>query len=460
MKLWNNYSLKTRLLMVSGVVLSLFFTVLAVIVSQTFDLYLQDNARERLKLQVFNLISVAEYDQKKELSLPIYLREARFNQARSGLYGIVVDRSGRIIWRSFSARTLPIKNFKAIKRGEWSYERLDSLSGESMILLKYGVGWGEVSAKGKVSDYNFVVLERLRPLREEIQGYRLAIFIVLIILLSVMLFLEALILRWGLDPLRKLSKDLRKLESGGSSQLSGNYPKELNHLVGNLNLLLANEREQRQRYRNTMADLAHSLKTPLAVLKGLENSPSGKTSAGVYQSIDEQVARMDNIVQHQLQRAVLGSQALQTNWIKLEPYVQSTIQALEKVYAEKSVQVHQHVAKDLSYCGDENDLMDILGNLLDNAFKQCRHQVDFSAWEKSGERSRYLVIQVEDDGSGVPEESRKEILKIGVRLDSRAAGHGVGLATVMTIIEGYRGKLEIDDSYLGGALFRVILPLK
>jgi two-component system sensor histidine kinase PhoQ len=371
-----------------------------------------------------------------------------------------VDQSGSIVWRSFSARTLPIKNLKTIPRGEWSYERLDSVSGESMILLKYGVGWGEPNSQAKVSDYNFVVLERLRPLREEIQGYRLAIFIVLLVLLSVMLVLEAFILRWGLDPLRKLTKDLRKLESGGSSQLAGNYPKELRHLVDNLNLLLANEREQRQRYRNTMADLAHSLKTPLAVLKGLENSPSGKSNKGIYQSIDEQVARMDNIVQHQLQRAVLGSQTLQTNWIKLEPYVQSTIQALEKVYAEKPMQVHQHVSKDLNYCGDENDLMDILGNLLDNAFKQCRRQVDCSAWEKSNKRSRYLVIQVEDDGPGIPEESRKEILKRGVRLDSRAVGHGVGLATVMTIIEGYRGKLEIDDSYLGGALFRVVLPLK
>ena len=445
--------------MVSAVVLSLFFTVLAVIVSQTFDLYLQDSARERLKLQIFNLISVAEHRQAKDLSLPIYLREKRFNQARSGLYGVVLDQSGSIIWRSFSAKTLPINNLKAIPRGEWSYERLDSVSGESLILLKYGVGWGEPNSKAKVSDYNFVVLEKLRPLREEIQGYRLAIFMVLLVLLSVMLILEAFILRWGLGPLRKLTNDLRKLESGDSSQLAGNYPKELRHLVDNLNLLLANEREQRQRYRNTMADLAHSLKTPLAVLKGLENSPSGKSNKDIYQSIDEQVARMDNIVQHQLQRAVLGSQTLQTNWIKLEPYVQSTMQALKKVYAEKPIQVHQHVSNDLNYCGDENDLMDILGNLLDNAFKQCQRQVDFSAWEKSNKLSRYLVIQVEDDGPGVPEKSRKEILKRGVRLDSRAAGHGVGLATVITIIEGYRGKLEIDDSYLGGALFRVVLPL-
>ena len=447
-------------MLVSAIVLSLFFTVLAVIVSQTFDLYLQDNARERLKLQIFNLISVAEFDQHEHLSLPAFLREQRFNQAHSGLYGIVVNDKGKIIWRSFSAKTLPIKNFKTIARGEWSYERLNSLSGESMILLKYGVGWGEAQTHNKMADYNFVILERLRPLREEIQGYRLAIFIILIILLSVMLVLEAFILRWGLDPLRRLTKDLRKLESGGASRLERDYPKELSPLVENLNLLLSNEREQRQRYRNTMADLAHSLKTPLAVLKGLESSSSGKSDAEIYSSINEQVERMDNIVQHQLQRAVLGNQTLQANWIKLEPYVESTMQALEKVYLEKAVEINQHVADDLYYCGDENDLMDILGNLLDNAFKQCQRQVDFSAWEKKNKQTRFLIIQVEDDGPGIPKQSRAEIVKLGVRLDSRAAGHGVGLATVMTIIEGYRGRLEIDDSYLGGALFRVILPLK
>ncbi|MBV1873017.1 MAG: GHKL domain-containing protein [Gammaproteobacteria bacterium] len=460
MRLWTNFSLRARLLLVSAIVLSFFFTVLAVAVSQTFDLYLQDNARERLKLQIFNLISVAEINPNAQLSLPVYLREQRFNQAHSGLYGIVLNDKGRVIWRSISAKSLPVKNLKIIPRGQWSYERLDSVSGESMILLKYGISWEASGARAKNHNYNIIVLERLRPLREEIQGYRLSIFFILILLLSVLLILEAFILRWGLNPLRKLTKDLRKLESGGANQLEGDYPKELNPLVGNLNLLLANEREQRQRYRNTMADLAHSLKTPLAVLKGLENDPLKKSNVDICGSINEQVERMDNIVQHQLQRAVLGSQTLQTNWIKLAPYVQSTLQALEKIYGEKRIQVNQHVSDDLSYCGDENDLMDILGNLLDNAFKQCQQQVDFTAWEKSNKQTRFLILQVEDDGPGVPEQSRTEILKRGVRLDSRAAGHGVGLATVMTIIEGYRGRLEIDDSYLGGALFRVILPLK
>lgn len=457
-----NYSLRARLLIVSGIVISIFFTVLALIVSHTFDLYLQDSSRERIKLHIYTLISLTEFNEKQEINLPRSLRDQRFNQANSGLYALVIDKNANIVWRSTSAKTLSIKHFKTVPRGVWSYERINSSTGEgeSLILMKYGVGMQDLKDPKRMSDYNFVVLERLRPLREEIQSYRMTIFVVLVILLSVMLTLEALILHWGLEPLRKLTKELRQLESGGASRLGENYPKELSLLVANLNLLLANEREQRQRYRNTMADLAHSLKTPLAVLKGLQNHADSQSRETLFSSINEQVSRMDKLVQHQLQRAVQGMMTIRQNWIKFATYANSTLQALQKVYIDKGVELHSQVEEGLFFCGDENDLLDILGNLLDNAFKQCKHQVVFKAFERRHKLTRQLIIQVEDDGPGVPLDSRQEILKRGVRLDSRAVGHGVGLATVMTIIEGYRGTLEIEDSILGGALFRVILPLK
>lgn len=455
-----NYSLRARLLIVSGVVISVFFTVLAIIVSYTFDLYLQDSAQERIKLQIYSLISLIEFDEKQHIHLPSVLREQRFNQLDSGLYALVTDDKANILWRSASAKKLVIKNLTAVPRGKWSYERIDSNAGESLLLMKYGVGMQDPSNSRRMSDYNVMILEHLRPLREETQSYRLAIFAVLILLLSVMLALEALILHWGLEPLRKLSKELRQLQSGNANQLDEHYPKELSLLVSNLNLLLANEREQRQRYRNTMADLAHSLKTPLAVLKVLPDHADHQSRQDLLMTIHEQVDRMDKLVQHQLSRAVQSSIIIRQNWIKLAPYAHSTLQALQKVYLQKAVAVEHVIEDDLFFCGDENDLLDILGNLLDNAFKQCHQKVVFKAFERKKNTMRQLVIEIEDDGSGVPLANRQDILQRGVRLDTRAAGHGVGLATVMTIIEGYRGTLEIDDSILGGALFRVVLPLR
>ena len=449
-------SLRVRLLIVNAIVLSVFFTALAIIASQTFDYYLQENARERLKLHTYTLLSVAELNNGK-LHLPIYLREQRFNEPHSGLYGLVINAAGDTVWHSSSAQTLAIKKLAALSRGEWSYERFSSDGGESMIMMKYGVSWG--LDKNLAPVYTFVVMERLRPLREQMQGYRLVVFIVLIVLLTALLALESLILHWGLNPLRNLTKELQQLESGDASQLDEEQPRELQRLVANLNLLLANEREQRQRYRNTMADLTHSLKTPLAVLKGLESSRNKNTKDETFDCIDEQVSRMNSIVAHQLQRTVIGHATFEKNWLKLSPYVDSTLQALSKVYAEKGVSVRRNVGSDLYFCGDENDLLDILGNLLDNAFKQCVAQVVLTCCERKEKKDKFLLIQVEDDGSGVPEGSRQEILKRGVRLDSRALGHGVGLATVMTIIEGYRGTLEIERSPMGGALFRVLLPL-
>lgn len=454
-----NYSLRARLLVVSGLVLSVFFTLLALFVSYTFDLYLQDSARERIKLQIYSLISLVEFNEQQQIHLPTTLREQRFNQLDSGLYALVTDDKANVLWRSASAKNLSVKHLKAVARGQWSYERIDSNAGESLLLMQYGVGMQDPRNTRRMSDYNVMILEHLRPLREEIQSYRLAIFAVLILLLSVMLVLEALILHWGLEPLRKLSKELRQLQSGNANQLGEQYPKELSLLVSNLNLLLANEREQRQRYRNTMADLAHSLKTPLAVLKGLQSQADQQSRQALFATIHEQVDRMDKLVLHQLSRTA-QSVIIRQNWIKVATYTQSTLQALQKVYIDKAVDVQSHVEDGLFFCGDENDLLDILGNLLDNAFKQCQRKVVFKAFERKQKNLRQLVIQVEDDGPGVPLANRQDILKRGVRLDSRAAGHGVGLATVTTIIEGYRGTLEIDDSVLGGALFRVILPLR
>jgi len=217
-----------------------------------------------------------------------------------------------------------------------------------------------------------------------------------------------------------------------------------------LNVLISSERTQREKYRTTMADLAHSIKTPLAILKGsaasLENT--GNT-LDVRQTIDEQVDRMDEIVGYQLSRAMSDASSLIKRSIKVLPVAERLVAAMKKVYPDIHIDLR---AEPATFFGDERDLMEVLGNLVDNACKYGRGLVILSV--AGGADQTELVI--EDDGPGVPEGQRAEVLQRGARLDSKAAGQGIGLAVVTEIVDRYDGVIGIESSGLGGLKVTVV----
>jgi two-component system sensor histidine kinase PhoQ len=245
--------------------------------------------------------------------------------------------------------------------------------------------------------------------------------------------------------LRKVANELHSIEQGKQESLHGNYPAELRGLTGNLNTLLAHERAQQQRYRNALADLAHSLKTPLAVLQGTADDAA---------SVREQVNRMQQSVDYQLQRAATAGRGGLNSPLEIQPLLDSLLQALHKVHADKAVSVQQHIREGLMVRADKGDLTELLGNLLDNAFKWCQQQVLLRAELAD----KQFVLQVEDDGKGIAPEQAEDILSRGMRADESVPGHGIGLAMVRDIVSAYEGTLQIDASPLGGARFTIRLP--
>ena len=222
-----------------------------------------------------------------------------------------------------------------------------------------------------------------------------------------------------------------------------------------LNNLLNAERMQRERYRNTLADLAHSLKTPLAVIQGA--STEGLDSEAYKSIVGEQIRRMDQIIQYQLTRAVksIGDGA-KANAVEVTPIVERILSALGKVYREKEVRVVLNLEPKIAINADERDLMEMLGNMMENAFKYCRSEVAVSLY--SDENNVY--IDLEDDGAGVSENMRNTILERGERADTSAApGQGIGLSVSVDILSSYNCRLEVEDSFsLGGAKFSVTFP--
>jgi len=220
-------------------------------------------------------------------------------------------------------------------------------------------------------------------------------------------------------------------------------------LQGALNTLLRQERGRRERYRQALDDLAHSLKTPLAVIQNLVHADG--TDAG--RQVSEQAVRMQEIISRQLGRAAGQSRSLLPAPVQLREPFEAVIRSLKKVYAEKGLEFSLDLQEDLAVRIDRADLFDVLGNLLDNACKWAAGKIEISGMQMDG----FVEIRIRDDGPGFPEEAAR-LLERGLRADSRQEGQGLGLALVNEIVTAAGGSIEIADSHGKGGCVRLTLP--
>lgn len=456
-----NLSIASRLFLTTAIALALFLGATGLLLDRAFSISLEKVEREKLQSQIYLLLSIAN-NENGTIELPTHLSEPRFNEPGESLLAIVTDAQGRESWRSLSAED---RNFSVPPpdEGEWLFGRAQDVKGDSYYVSSFSTRWPD--SNGDKTTFVFTVMEGADYYRSELMDYRLALAGGLFVFGLTLFGLQALILRWGLAPLRDVTMDVDAMNQGELQSFRGRYPKELKPLTENLNLLVANERRQRKRYKDRMADLSHSLKTPLSVLRGIESDidEGGQpiSRSELVETLNRQVGRMSNIVDYQLQRAVSGGEFTSFIATNIADQVSSIVSALNKVYLEKALSVQVQVDPELSFYGDENDLTEILGNLVDNAYKHCLRRVCVTALQgvnTSGEMQ--LNLTVEDDGAGVPEAERERILRRGVRLDSTVEGQGFGLAIVVELIDSYKGSLTIGDSPLGGAMFTAKLPTK
>lgn len=277
------------------------------------------------------------------------------------------------------------------------------------------------------------------------------------LLLNIILLMAVLVwvVNRALKPLDKMVLDLEKIATGEAERLKDGYASEFVMMRDSVNNLLNAEQKQRERYRNTLADLAHSLKTPLAVIQGASNEQLDYE--GYLKVASEQIRRMDQIIQYQLTRAVKSiGDGTKTQAVKLVPIIERILSALSKVYRDKEVRVLQNLENSIELLADERDLMEMLGNMLENAFKYCRSEVAVSAYSEADN----VFIVIEDDGDGVSEHLRHTILERGARADTSATpGQGIGLSVSVDILSSYNCRLEVEDSFsLGGAKFSITFP--
>jgi two-component system sensor histidine kinase PhoQ len=441
-------SLSTRLLASVSVLLLLFFGV-AVLVLDSLYRELSDSAmRTRLELQVEGLISASDENPGGKLLPRDSLREVRFANLGSGLYGQIDRNDGEAMWRSDSLTGTGLSLAIDLAPGEKKLRELRTASGAEVLALSAGLEWE--FPRRRTYRFVYTVAEDLAPYRIELQRFRQQLIGGFSVLMVLLLAAMALLFRWVLQPVRQVEHEIEEIEAGRATELANGYPRELVGITANMNALLRSERERLARYRNTLGNLAHSLKTPLAVVRSLAESPQ----------LQEQITRMDDIVNYQLKRAAMsGGTGLGSAPIEVKGVIDGLRSTLLKVYADKQLDLHVDVDPAARFIGDQGDLMKIAGNLLDNACKFCHKQVRFAAQPliSPGTRREGLLIVVEDDGPGISLDQRENVLKRGARLDERVSGQGIGLSVVHEIAQLSGGNVEIDTSSLGGAKITVRL---
>ncbi len=425
----------------------------AFMLERAFRTSLYSAEKESLLAHTYSMMALAEPDEGF-LLLPEELTDSRFNDPASGLYAQVVDDEFGPVWESISLAISPLANkvpFLKVATGNF-YFSVTQIDKEVFFISRYNTVW-EIDEQDR--EYQFTVIHSQAQLQREILNYRKTLAAWLGGLALLLIFLQTVIIRWGLLPLQRLATDIRQLEAGVIKALDKNYPQEIVPVTQNINLLLDSEQKQRKRYKNTLSDLAHSLKTPLSVIRSImeKQFPAANEKRGWQFAVDEQVERMSNIISHQLNRAST-SKASFLSPIELQGLFERISGALTKVYRGKNIKFSIRADNSLKYPAQEDDLMEVFGNMLENAFKYGKSKVCVSV-EKNHNQ---LLIKIEDDGPGVPEKLRTEILKRGSRLDSSAPGQGIGLAVAADIISAYDGGISVETSPLGGACFIILLP--
>jgi two-component system sensor histidine kinase PhoQ len=436
-------SIRARLIVGAALVLVGFLALGGYAVQRAHQESVRDAQYAHLQTTVYLLLAAAELDAGGALVMPAAFPEPRLSLPGSGLYASVTNLRRHEQWQSGSCVGVDLPFPSGDGVGQWRLEIVRK-GPSAYLAATYAVRW---NVGGLQAPLELSVMEDLAPLDEESARFVRTLWAWLGGTALVLLASQTLLLQWALAPLGRVAREVRRIEGGEQARIDGRYPPEIAALTDSINTLIGNERVRQGRYREALSYLAHSLKTPLAVLRA-----SGDDEARLPAVVAEQVARMDDIVQHQLARAAAGTGATFAAALPLAPVIERIRASLAKVYADRKIALRVDCPPGLSWRMDEGDAYELLGNLMDNAAKWARSIVQVKAW-REGARLRLCV---EDDGPGFADTA--ELLKLHVRGDERVPGHGVGLAVVNEIVLARSGELGLSRSSLGGARVDVALP--
>lgn len=434
-------SLHRRLLLLGAAAAMAFVALAGAALDAAFRNAAEQAVRDRLQGAVFTLLALVDVE-TDSLDLSSELTEPRLVRPRSGLYAWITAPDDALLWQSPSLTGESRSPGPSLATGATVLERQ-----RDQFLFRYGVTWE--LPDGETRHFTVQVAEDEAAYLTQVSAFRRTLWGWLLAGGALLVGALWLALRAALRPLRRVSRDLRRLERGEVNALDNRYPDEILGLTERLNRLIAGERERTRRYREALDNLAHSLKTPLAVLRGLVDRP---TIDGV-DAARQQIERIDASLRYHLQRGAASGQLLHRR-TALAEVLDRLIRALRIAHPERSLTIASRIPETLHLAMAPDDLMELFGNILDNAFKWAATNVEVRAGQRPGE----AWVSVVDDGPGIPDPVGSRVTERGLRADQSVPGEGLGLAIAADIVAAAGGRLEIGGSDLGGAEVSVILP--
>jgi signal transduction histidine kinase len=437
-------SLAFRLVASAAIWCAILLSVGGYALSSLFTDTVERNFDARLKVLLEGVVAGSDLAPDGTLTLRPQLGEPRFEQPLSGWYW-QIDDGGDPLRRSASLwdQTLPVA---PVTVGTSVTRDVAGPQGEPLRLLTRAI-----SLPGRDQPFIYAIAGDRREINAETQRFNWLLVLGLGTLLFGVVAMVLIQVRFGLEPLRRIRRGLAAIRIGQAKRLEGDYPEEIRPLADELNALLDHNEVVVERARTHVGNLAHGLKTPIAVLTNEASRSKGALATLTLR----QTALMRQQVDHHLSRAramatasVIGSRS------DVAPVLSDLRRTLTRIYAGRALTIEVACPPELAFRGARQDLEEMLGNLLDNACKWAMSRVVATA-EGVDER---LLVRVEDDGPGLPPERRSEVMQRGRRLDERVPGSGLGLSIVVDIAELYGGALTLEQARLGGLCARLDLP--
>jgi len=442
-------SLRIRLLVLAVLVLGLALGLVGFALDSAYQRSSEADLSDQMETWVYLVLGATEVTADGDFQVEDELGDPRLSQPNSGVYVHVHGNSAH--WNSPSALGQDLPELALVNPGENLF--LNAETNGDYYTYQYGVAW-ELTDQN-VQPFTVSVLVEADTIGKQVRSFRRGLWRSLGGAGLILAVAQLLFFALGLRPLQGVATDVARIESGERESMGGPYPRELEPLTRNLDRLLRTEKANQARYRSALDSLAHSLKTPLAVIRsGLSGDPA-KEAGAMQHAVDE----MQHLIASRLERAVASTRRTLAAPVSVREPVDRIISSLQKVHSHNLKTLDVTLEDELVFFGEERDLMEMVGNLLDNAIKYGEGGIKLSAGAIArGESRSGFWMTVENDGVPINASVRESLLQRGVRGDERIEGHGLGLTIVTELVSAYGGDIVIEESGLGGALVKITIP--
>lgn len=443
-------SLALRLLLSSVLWSVLALLVAGFLLSTLYQQSVERGFDQRLNVYLKILVAAqAEAEDPLRMEAPA-LTEPNFDLVLSGWYWQVANMDGDILVasRSLFAETLPTIDFKELKPNDDGSVAFFSIGPASNTL--------RIVARNITTDQHepvvIVVAGNASEIQQDIAQFRQRVFLTLAVLGLVLAISTFVQVQWGLRPLKRIARGLNDIREGRSDDLQGSFPAEIQPLVSELNALIGFNKKVITRARTHVGNLAHALKTPISVLR----NEARDFDTPLSEKVVEQTGAMQTYVNYHLDRAqIIARRGVLSAANPVQPTIDGLLRAMRKIHRDKNLSISKKLERDLQFAGEQRDLEEALGNLIDNACKWATSEVRITGYTEGN----FLVLAIEDDGPGLTEEEQEKAMKRGERLDEQTPGSGLGLSIVHDLANAYDGSFSMGRSRLGGLAATLFFPL-